>query len=79
MRVPEGLQPLGLGQVPVKLTHFQANQTQQDVHAMGLLLGLSKEHDVILEGPGQQGCGRNGAGIRPTNIRYMMPAGHIRT
>ena len=38
--VPETLQSLGLGEVAVELAHLQANEAQQDVHAVGLLLGL---------------------------------------
>lgn len=55
--VPEVLQALVLAQLSVQFSHLQAQQAQQDVQPMGLLSGLGEAHDVVLEGPGQQGCG----------------------
>ena len=39
----------------MELGRLDAQQAQQDVQAVGLLLGLGEEHHVVLEGPGHQG------------------------
>ena len=39
----------------MELGRLDPQQTQQDVQAVGLLLGLGEEHHVVLEGPGHQG------------------------
>lgn len=54
-RLPESLQALGLGKVAMQLPDTQAHQAQEDVQAVGLLLGLGEEHHVVGERPGQQG------------------------
>lgn len=38
----------------MELAHLQSHETQEDVHAVGLLLGLGEQHHVVGEGPRQQ-------------------------
>lgn len=38
----------------MELAHLQPHEPQEDVHAVGLLLGLGEQHHVISEGPCQQ-------------------------
>lgn len=38
----------------MELTHLQPHEPQEDVHAVGLLLGLGEQHHVVSEGSCQQ-------------------------
>lgn len=40
----------------MELAHLQPHQPQEDVHAVGLLLGLGEQHHVVGEGSHQQSC-----------------------
>lgn len=39
----------------MELAHLQSHEPQEDVHAVGLLLGLREQHHMVSEGPRQQG------------------------
>lgn len=38
----------------MELTHLQPHEPQENVHAVGLLLGLGEQHHVVSEGSCQQ-------------------------
>lgn len=40
----------------MELAHLQSQQPQEDVHAMGLLLGLGEQHHVVSKGSHQESC-----------------------
>lgn len=40
----------------MELAHLQSHQPQEDVHAVGLLLGLGEQHHMVGEGSHQQSC-----------------------
>uniref|UniRef100_A0A147BFX0 Putative secreted protein n=1 Tax=Ixodes ricinus TaxID=34613 RepID=A0A147BFX0_IXORI len=55
----QGLQPLGLVQVPVQLVRTHAQESQQHAQPVGQLLGLYKHDCVVMERPADQ-CRQDG-------------------
>ena len=60
----------------MELAHLQPHEPQEDVHAVGLLLGLGEQHHVVSEGSCQQSWRGEKSELEATSNTYS-PLPHL--